>query len=382
MVSTMTRTPGTADTRHSEPLRLLLGGDVMLGRGIDQILRSPSNPVLHEDYIRDARDYLRLAERAHGRVPRNVAADYVWGAARERLADRSRRRILNLETAITTCDTPWPDKGIHYRMHPANIDCLADIAPDCLILANNHVLDWGRDGLVETLDTLEAAGIPSVGAGRDGQEAKRPVALPGSAGGRLLVFAAGHGDSGIPPDWAADESRPGVHYLPDLGDETVTRLAEQIAVHRQPGDTVIFSIHWGSNWGYQVPQAHRHFAHALIDEAGVDLVHGHSSHHPRPYEVHEGRLILYGCGDLLNDYEGIGGTSPYRSDLALLYRPTLLQGRLQALSLDPFAVRGLHLQFCSRGDREWLTGVLDRQARRFGGSVEQSTDGLTCRWTA
>ncbi len=363
-----------------DPLPLLLAGDVMLGRGIDQILPSPSDPVLYEDYLKDARDYVRLAERANGAVPRAAGPDYVWGAARDALADRSRVRLLNLETAITTSDSPWPAKGIHYRMHPANIDCLTAIAPDCLVLANNHILDWGRAGLIETLRTLEAAGIPVVGAGRDRCEAERPAILPTANDKRLLVFAAGHGDSGIPADWAADESSPGVHYLPALDEAAIARLARLIHAHRQPGDTVVISIHWGSNWGYQIPEAHRRFAHALIDVARVDLVHGHSSHHPRALEVHHDRLILYGCGDLINDYEGIGETTPYRSDLALLYRPTLRRGGLQHLELDPFAIRRLQLQACSPAERDWLLGVIDRQAQGFGGRVTDDGAHLTCHW--
>ena len=367
--------------RPATELPLLFAGDVMLGRGIDQILAAPSAPVLYEDYIKDARGYVRLAERANGPVPRAVSTEYVWGAARDTLADRSLRRILNLETAITTSDTPWADKGIHYRMHPGNVGCLMAIAPDCLVLANNHVLDWGREGLVETLETLEAAGIPAVGAGRNRAEAAQPVSLPGADNGRLLVFAAGHGDSGIPSDWAAGESRPGVHYLPDLGEKTTAQLAERISACRRAGDTVVFSIHWGSNWGYQIPEAHRRFAHALIDTAGVDVVHGHSSHHPRTFEVHDGRLILYGCGDLINDYEGIGETPPYRADLALLYRPTFTEGRLQRMELDPFSIRRLQLQSCSRPDRAWLAGVLDRQAQRFGGTVSDTGSTFACHWS-
>lgn len=367
-------------TKPSARLPLLLGGDVMLGRGIDQILPSPGNPVLFEDYVKDAREYVRLAERANGPVARDADTGYVWGSAIGTIADRSRRRILNLETAITTSDTPWPDKGIHYRMHPANMGCLTAIAPDCLVLANNHVLDWGRAGLIETLETLDAAGIPFAGAGRDRHEAERPAILPGAEGNRLLVFAAGHGDSGIPADWAAAESSAGVHYLPDLDETAIKRLAGLIDSHRQPGDTVVFSIHWGSNWGYQIPETHRRFAHALVDEANVDLVHGHSSHHPRAFEVHHDRLILYGCGDLINDYEGIGDTAPYRSDLALLYRPVLRGGRLTHLELDPFAIRQLRLQACSPPDRDWLVGVLDRQAQRVGGRVIDNGAHLTCRW--
>ena len=78
------------------------------------------------------------------------------------------------------------------------------------------------------------------------------------------------------------------------------------------------SVHWGGNWGYDVPRDQRRFAHRLLD-GGVHLVHGHSSHHPRPVEVHDGKAVLYGCGDLVNDYEGIDGFEEYRGELRLVY---------------------------------------------------------------
>ncbi len=68
-------------------------------------------------------------------------------------------KIINLETSITTNDDPWPGKGIHYRMHPGNTKLLTTAGIDFCSLANNHVLDWGREGLVETLHSLEDAGI-------------------------------------------------------------------------------------------------------------------------------------------------------------------------------------------------------------------------------
>jgi Putative enzyme of poly-gamma-glutamate biosynthesis (capsule formation) len=76
---------------------------------------------------------------------------------------------------------------------------------------------------------------------------------------------------------------------------------------KQQGDIVVASIHWGGNWDYKVPREQREFAHKLIDEAGVDVIHGHSSHHIKGIEVYRGKLIMYGCSDLLNDYEGISG---------------------------------------------------------------------------
>jgi poly-gamma-glutamate synthesis protein (capsule biosynthesis protein) len=124
----------------------------MTGRGIDQILPRPVNPVLYEPYLFDAREYVDLAEKANGPIPRPVSFDYIWGDALAELeAATVDARIINLETAITSAETPWPDKGIHYRIHPQNIGCLAAAGINACVLANNHVLDWGYEGLSETL---------------------------------------------------------------------------------------------------------------------------------------------------------------------------------------------------------------------------------------
>ncbi|MDG4867635.1 CapA family protein [Guyparkeria sp. 1SP6A2] len=362
---------------------LLLTGDVMTGRGIDQIQATPSDPALYEGYVLDARRYVRLAEEANGAVPRAVDPTYIWGDALPALARaKPDRRIINLETAITTASTPWPGKGINYRMHPANIGCIQAISPDCCVLANNHVLDWSREGLLETLQALEAAGITTAGAGRDSRAAAVPAILTRADGGRLLVFAVGHSSSGLPEDWAAQAQRPGVNYLPDLSAEQLDRLADTIDAIRQPGDQVVLSIHWGGNWGYEISEEQRAFAHGLIDRGSVDLIHGHSSHHPKAIEVYRERLILYGCGDLLNDYEGIGGHKAYRGDLALLYLPTLQAGRLTALQMLPFKIRNLRLNRPSAADIDWLTTRMDREAARFGGHVRQDGNALVLDWPA
>jgi poly-gamma-glutamate capsule biosynthesis protein CapA/YwtB (metallophosphatase superfamily) len=128
----------------------------------------------------------------------------------------------------------------------------------------------------------------------------------------VLVFAYGTLDSGIPPEWAATETRPGVQVLTDLSPATCEQIASDVRQYKHAGEIVIVSLHWGANWGYEVPDEHRAFAHRLIETAGVDIIFGHSSHHPKGIEVHRGKLILYGCGDFINDYEGIGGYEHYR----------------------------------------------------------------------
>jgi poly-gamma-glutamate capsule biosynthesis protein CapA/YwtB (metallophosphatase superfamily) len=368
-------------TRMSDaaaPVTLFLCGDVMTGRAIDQILPHPSKPDLHEAYMRDARGYLALARQANGDIPHPVALDYIWGDA---LAELTRRqpalRIVNLETSVTRSDTPWPDKGIHYRMHPDNVGCIAAAGIDCCVLANNHVIDWGRAGLVETLATLHRANIATAGAGVDLDHAQAPAALRLRDGARLLVFAAATEDSGVEADWDATSKRPGVHRLTDLSNDTATRIVALVRRHRRSGDRVLFSLHWGGNWGYAVSRAQRDFAHALIDEAGVDIVHGHSSHHPRAIELHRDRPILYGCGDFINDYEGIEGHEEYRGELGLMYFPTIdaATGRLHAMDLVPTRIRRFRVERARGEDRAWLLARMRREYAHFGTSVASGAGG-------
>lgn len=355
-------------------ITLCLTGDVMLGRGVDQILPHPSDPALHERYVRSALDYVELAERANGPISRPVDYHYVWGRALPVLQELAPAPlIINLETSITTSDAALP-KGINYRMHPANEPVLEAGRVDACVLANNHVLDWGPEGLLETLAALEGAGIPPVGAGRDLDAARAPVALEAGAGSRILLFAFGLSDSGIPPGWAAAPHRPGVSLLPDAAArsmaERAAAMAAPIVALKQPGDVVVASVHWGSNWGYAIPRRHRLIAHALVD-AGVDLVHGHSSHHPRAGEVYRDRLILYGCGDFLDDYEGISGYEEFRDDLVVLYLPAVDpdSGKLMGLDMRPFRIRKMRLEDPSTREVEWLRATLDREFGRFGAAV-------------
>jgi poly-gamma-glutamate synthesis protein (capsule biosynthesis protein) len=378
-----------ARTGRPEPARrgrltLFLAGDVMTGRGIDQALPHPSKPRIYEDYMTSALGYLELAERASGPIPRPLAFPYVWGDALAELEARSPDlRVVNLETSITTSEEAWP-KGINYRMHPANAPCLRAAGLDVCVLANNHVLDWGVAGLLETLETLQGAGIAGAGAGRNAEQAARPAELDVADRARVLVFGLGSSTAGIPREWAAGAERPGVRLLGDLSVRTANEVAQQILRFRRPGDLVVASIHWGGNWGYAVPPEQRDFAHRLIDEAGVDVIHGHSSHHPKGIEVYEGRLVLHGCGDFLNDYEGIGGYEEYRSHLVLGYFATFdtSSGQLARLEMTPFQTRRLRLQRAGRLEAEWLQRRLDREGRILGTHVELTPEGtLLLLWS-
>nr|WP_275588474.1 CapA family protein [Microlunatus panaciterrae] len=362
---------------------MFLCGDVMLGRGVDQLMPEPGDPELREEYVRDARGYLELAEAVNGPIRRPVDPAWPWGDALQLLDERAPEvRVINLETSVTRSDDFEPYKAVHYRMNPANVGCLTVARPDVCVLANNHVLDFGRRGLVETLDVLAAARLATAGAGESAVEAWRPAVVQLKHDGRVLVSSAGASSSGIPPTWAARPDRPGVAFLPRLSVRAAAEVAARMRLLRRPGDITVASVHWGSNWGYAVDSDQRAFAHALID-GGVDIVHGHSSHHPRPMEVYRDRLILYGCGDFIDDYEGIRGHEAYRDDLRLLYLASVdaATGALVELQMVPFQARQMRLCRASEEDAGWLGDRLTRVSRDLGSQIEVLADGsLTLHW--
>ncbi len=258
-------------------------------------------------------------------------------------------------------------------MHPGNVACLTAARLDACALANNHVLDFDVGGLEETLDVLTRADLGPVGAGCDAQRAWRPVVL--TAGGhRVPVWSVGSASSGVPHRWAAGPEGPGVAFLDEQSDRDTDALCERVRREKLPGDIAVVSVHWGSNWGYDVPRAQVRFAHRLIDN-GVDVVHGHSSHHPRPVEVYRDRLVLYGCGDLINDYEGIGGKERFRDDLRLLYLARLdPTGGLEELQMVPLQSRQMRLRLATEQDARWLHRALRKSSRRFGSQVDLEPD--------
>ena len=357
-------------------LTIFLAGDVMTGRGIDQVLPSPGDPALRERLVRDARGYVALAESVNGPIPRPVPPSWPWGDALTVLEEAQPDvRIINLETSVTGSGDFAPGKTIHYRMHPDNVECLVVARPDVCTLANNHILDFGPSGLVETLRTLDDAELAHAGAGRNLQEAERPAEVPVGAC-RVVVHAVGTESSGVPPGWAATKNRGGVAFVSNLSASGADALATRARRTARPGDVVVVSVHAGSNWGYGVSGRYTRFARRLVD-GGVDVVHGHSSHHPRPLEVYRGRPILYGCGDLVDDYEGIGGFESYRPDLRLLYLVTLDADthELSRIRMVPMRARRLRLERVTGPDVLWLKQTLARISRKFGTAVELGPDG-------
>ena len=356
----------------------------MTGRGIDQILAHPSDPAIYESYMKSARGYVKIAEEVNGPIDYPVSFSYVWGDALKEL-DRVAPdvRIINLETSVTKSKDYWKGKGINYRMHPKNIPILIAAKIDICSLANNHVLDWGYSGLRETIDSLNKANIKIVGAGRNLLQAQMPAVKKVPNKGRVVVFAFGSGTSGVPSSWRALDKRPGINRLRDLSDKSLFDIQKKVRRIKRGGDIVVVSIHWGANWGYSIPRDQMVFAHRLIDEADVDIIHGHSSHHVKAIEVYNDKLILYGCGDFINDYEGISGYEEFRADLSLMYFAKVdpSTGKLIGLQMTPTQIRRFKVIRASNVDTLWLKDTINREGTAFGTKAKVTENNrLTLEW--
>jgi poly-gamma-glutamate synthesis protein (capsule biosynthesis protein) len=400
---------------HSSVVKIFLCGDVMTGRGIDQILPYPSNPKLKEPFVKDARDYIIFAEEVNGKINYPVSFDYIWGDALKELEkEKVDIRIINLETTITTSDNFLP-KGINYRMNPKNIDVLKVFKVDVACLANNHILDFGEEGLLETIETLKKNGILTVGAGKNIEEASKPVVIKidpfqkvrvESEKFSVIIFNYADVSSGVPIWWKAEKNKAGVNlWDADYTDLTQTRqnkISKWPAFHSasytsssaesafystksalnkisagSASSSVksafkIFSIHWGPNWGYEISEEERNFAHRLIDEANIDIVFGHSSHHFKGIETYKGKLIIYGAGDFINDYEGIGGYEEFRGDLVLSYVVEIENLKINKLILLPFRIKKFRLNYCTDEEIDWIFNVLKRESKIYGGMIKEN----------
>jgi poly-gamma-glutamate capsule biosynthesis protein CapA/YwtB (metallophosphatase superfamily) len=320
---------------------LFLCGDVMLGRGIDQIFKYKSDPTLYESFMKNAKDYVPKEMMLYTTPGNYVSYDYVWkDLLLEPLFYQSNLKIINLETSITT-SLDHQDKPVLYKMHPKNVPAISVANIDYCHMANNHVMDWGLEGLLQTIDTLNTANINFGGIGMNKLEAADPYIFIINRK-RILIFSFGDMDSGIPIEWIATNK---INVIDTSNENTKVTISNHILKYYTDQDFVIVSIHWGSNWGFDIEPQHEQFAHYLIDNAKVDIIHGHSSHHFRPIEIYHGKMILYGCGDLINDYETISDPKQnfFMSDISMAYFPHYEKGFLKSLILVPYTIHNLQL---------------------------------------
>lgn len=369
---------------------LTFTGDVMLGRLIDQLLPThlPNQPNWDTTITNILKTTPSLNTYSH------VSP---WGTALP-LLHASDLNIINLETAVTTVDTPWPNKAFNYRMHPRNLEVLQKGRIDYVSLANNHTVDFGVTGLQETVEAVRGVGIKFAGVGdRPGEAAvlgmggslsDSSFAAGGSEGTEGTEGDVGGGSSGsgsrcetkeykIHIHSASDHPRvwadiPQFNFI-DYSPATRAKLKTLLTSGEEPA-LKIFSVHWGPNYAWRPAGEIRALARFLVDECGVDIVHGHSAHHVQGVEVYRGRLIMYGCGDLVDDYALNG---EFRNDLGALWRVLVSEDGRGGLSLGrlevvPTRCRLFEVEVLGVEDEDhaWVRERVGELSREFGTVVE------------
>ena len=309
-------------------LRLLLLGDCMLGRLVNQVLE-------------------------------NAPPEYPWGDTLP-LLQSADWRLCNLECVISDRGTPWSPytKAFHFRSDAKNIATLEVARINAVSLANNHVLDYGYDALSETLEILERSKIVYSGAGHNYAQASR-LAVADVSGRKLGLLAFTDNE----PDWEATADEPGVFYVPtDLRDPRAAKLLDLIRESSGVVDFLIVSAHWGSNWGYSPPEEHIAFAHALI-EAGADIVYGHSCHVFRGIEVYKGRPVLYSAGNFVDDY-AVDKTE--RNDQSFAFAIEVEDSISRDLRLYPTVIRRCHASLAKGVHASIIADKMRELCRGFG----------------
>jgi poly-gamma-glutamate capsule biosynthesis protein CapA/YwtB (metallophosphatase superfamily) len=312
----------------------------MLGRGVNEMLRTMSPGQLWGDVL----SLMSLADL----------------------------RIINLECALTGHKQPWrrTPKVFHFRADPSAIEVLRAARVDGCSLANNHTLDFEEQGLLDTLEHLEAAGLLYAGAGRNQEEAAQPALLEVRPDHAVALLAFTDNE----PPFAAGADRPGTNYLPvSLEPEVLRRVEEAITTAREAGaKTVVFSNHWGPNMVQRPNDLFRRFAHAVIDR-GADIYYGHSAHIFQGVEIYRGKPILYDTGDFIDDY----AVDPdLRNDWSFLFKISLEYGEFRCLELFPVTLSYARVESATGAERRAIMDRMESLSREMGTAFARHDDRL------
>jgi poly-gamma-glutamate synthesis protein (capsule biosynthesis protein) len=319
-------------------VRIALGGDTMLGRGVGEVITEQGPGGLFASEVTET----------------FASADL---------------SLLNLECCISDRGTPWraPGKPFHFRAPPEAVRTLTELGVDCVTLANNHSLDFGQEALRDTLDHLRNAGITTVGAGRDVTEARRPAVLQAQG---MTVAVLGVTDH--PVDYAATETTPGVAYAP-VSRGVPTWLTKDIEQLSKIHDAVVISPHWGPNMT-KAPLPYVRTAAEEFLRAGATLVAGHSAH---VFHAAKPRVI-YDLGDLIDDY---ARDSALRNDLSLLWTATIHRDQTVDLEAQPLHLTYAHTEEANEEEHTWIRTRLTEACREFETAVTERNGRLTAKPT-
>jgi poly-gamma-glutamate synthesis protein (capsule biosynthesis protein) len=324
------------------PLRLLFGGDMMLGR------------LVGEAMLREGPDY-----------PLGAVSPLLRGAD---LA------IANLECAVCEPGERWhgAPKAYYFRAPPLAGQALRDAGIGLVSLANNHILDYDVQGLLETLRILDAHGIAHAGAGTNLAAATAPAIVERRSVRIGMAAFCDHQD-----DFAAADDHPGMAWL-GMHDEAaaIDAFARALAPLRAEGVRwPILSLHWGSNMVSEPSPQQRRLARAAID-VGWKIVFGHSAHVFQGVELYEGCPILYAAGDLVDDY----AVDPsFRNDHQLLFELVLGEDALERVVMHPLFIRGCRVYRANSAQRPWIIERMQGLCTGLGTGTVIDGDTLVIR---
>lgn len=278
------------------PVTLAVGGDAMLGRAFNGLLAADP------DYA-------------------------IWRGTEESLAGTD-ILAFNLETTITAHEHKWEGKNWNFQLDPALSEAAFDavirdngVASVFAATANNHALDFNVPGLLETIESLDRSNIAHAGSGVDDKTARMPAIVETTAGVRVAFFAASTVCScGELSLWNATAHSPGAWMIRSDDDAGWLQAVDAVHAVSDDVDYVVFSLHWGVNYVEAWPVEWMRARGTQLIEAGVDVIYGHSAHHVLPIERIGSGVVLYGTGDLIDDYSGVDG---FRNDLSYIGRVSL-----------------------------------------------------------
>lgn len=318
---------------------LAFTGDVMLGRLMNQIME-------------------------------NYGVDYVWGDLKNELKNAN-LTLINLECAITKSNKKWNvwPKVFFFKMSPKYKGVLKKSGVDYACLANNHILDFKEKGLLESIKFLKELKIKYNGAGKNLNKAKKPVIFRlNNLKIGVIAFQDNHSD------WEAGKNNPGTFYL-EVSDKGLEEIKPLIEKTKKNVDIVIVSAHWGPNMVEYPPERHIDFAHALID-IGVDIFYGHSSHVFQGVERYKNSLILYDCGEFIDDY---AVDEFLRNDLSFLFK-VKIKNKIKELELIPIIIKNFQINKAKRKEGKEINEIMKKRSWIFKTRFIEKDESLILRF--
>nr|WP_314897336.1 CapA family protein [uncultured Flavobacterium sp.] len=311
-----------------------LTGDVMIGRGVNATIS-------------------------------NNGYTYPWGNVLPVLKNTD-INIINLEAALSN-STKKIFKTFNFKATPDRIKTLTVANITVANIANNHILDFSEEGLIETIQTLNAAGILHAGAGMNENEAEKPVILT-TKNNTLGVL----GFTDNEPRWKAGTSSCGVNYIDISNENDCNKALTAIAKLRKETDIVIVSIHWGPNMNEEPERYFVDFAHAMIDH-GAAIIHGHSAHNFQGIEVYNHKLILYDTGDFVDDY----AVDPYlKNDHSFFFKVEVSKQRIEKVVLIPVLISKYQVNLAIGEDYKWCIQRMQQLSAKFGTKLSDKGEVL------